>query len=291
MEKGNRLSYLILEAFKGLYRHRIVIIPSIATTFLCSFLLITSMNILSSAISIAMRSASLYKMEAFFLETPPNIDSISKYIENFEDIGSLTYISETEALEEFKKSFPQDMLYLVEGNPLPASIRIQLKPNSQNLQTIQKLSENLLKIPEISTVQVPTEWIKKWESFKHYFFLIPIVISAFMFGILWLIMWNSIRLTLISRKNLVNNIKYSGGTLFFILFPFVLEGLLQGLAGAGFAAILFGLLKNNLLEFFPVLTEFTDKSRLIAISILLFVALSEMFVSFFTVKKFLTKGT
>ena len=287
-----RLPYLILEAFKGLFRHRLVIIPSLATTFLCSFLLITSMNALSFAVSLSMRSASLYRIEAFFLNTPTpeQADSISSAVASFESVSSLIYVSDEQALEEFKKSFPEDMLYLVEGNPLPASLRIQIRANEHNLESIQRTSERLLTMPEISAVQAPTQWIKRWEDFKWHFFAIPISVSAFMLIILWLIMWNAIRLTLISRKELVNNIKYSGGTPFFIQFPFVLEGLLQGLAGAGLAALLFRLIEKPIIEEFPLLTEFTQKSYLASIFVLLFVAISEAAVNFFTVRKFLVRG-
>jgi len=288
----HRFPYLIAEAFRGLSRHRLVIVPSLATTFLCSFLLITSMNALSFAVSLSMRSASLYRIEAFFLNAPKpaEADSILKIVENFESVSSLDYISDEQALEEFKESFPEDMLYLVEENPLPASLRIQIRANSQNIETIQKTSKRLLSMPEISVVQAPVEWIKRWENFKWHFFAIPMGVSAFMLIILWLIMWNAMRLTLISRKELVNNIKYSGGTPFFIQFPFVLEGLLQGLIGAGLAAIVFYLIEKPIFEYFPLLLEFTQKSWTASIFVLLFVAISEAAVSFFTVRKFLARG-
>ncbi|MCL2100445.1 MAG: permease-like cell division protein FtsX [Fibromonadales bacterium] len=288
----NRLPYLAVEAFKGLSRHRLVIIPSLATTFLCSFLLIASMNALNSAVSLSMRSASLYRIEAFFLNTPTQAeaDSILNAVASFENVSSLIYVPDHQALEEFKQSFPEDMLYLVEGNPLPASLRIQIRANAQNIETIEKTSQLLLNMPEISVVKAPTEWIKRWENFKWHFFAIPMAVSAFMLIVLWLIMWNAVRLTLISRKELVNNIKYSGGTPFFIQFPFVLEGLLQGLIGAGLAVILFSLLKNNIVEFFPIILEFTQKSWQASIFVLLFVTISEAAVSFFTVRKFLAKG-
>jgi cell division transport system permease protein len=287
-----RLPYLTAEAFRGLLRHRLVIIPSLATIFLCSFLLLASMNALSFSISLSANSASLYRIEAFFLDVPKQAeaDSISEMVASFSGVSSLIYVSDVQALEEFKRNFPEDMLYLVEGNPLPASLRIQITASSQNIETIKKISERLAAMPEISDVQAPIKWINIWESFKWHFFAIPIAISALMLGILWLIMWNAMRLTLISRKELVNNIKYSGGTPFFIQFPFVLEGLLQGFIGAGLAAILFFALQKNIISFFSILSEFTHKNWLASLFVLLFVAISEAVVSYTTVRKFLVRG-
>jgi cell division transport system permease protein len=280
------------EAFRGLLRHRFVIIPSLATIFLCSFLLLVSMNALNFAVSLSMHSASLYRIEAFFLNVPTQAqaDSISKIAASFESVASLVYVSEEQAMEEFKKSFPEDMLYMVEGNPLPASLRIQIIADSQNIETIQKISEDLLAMPEISTVKAPMEWIKRWENFKWHFFAIPMAVSAFMLGILWLIMWNAMRLTLISRKELVNNIKYSGGTPFFIQFPFVMEGLLQGLIGAGLAVALLSFIEKTIILYFPIFSEFTQKSLYANLSVLLFVTISESAVSYLTVRKFLARG-
>jgi cell division transport system permease protein len=288
-----RLPYLVAEAFKSLSRHRLVIIPSLATTFLCSFLLITSMNALSFSISLSTHSASLYRIEAFFAEPPKQAeaDSIAEIVASFEGISSLVYVSDEQALEEFKKTFPvEKMLYLVEGNPLPASLRIQIRPSLQNFETIKKISERLLSMPEFSDAQAPVDWIKRWEDFKWHFFAIPIIVSTLMLGILWLIMWNAMRLTLISRKELVNNIKYSGGTPFFIQFPFVLEGLLCGLIGAGLAAVLFSLLKNSIHKYFPIISELTQNSNSASLFVLLFVAASEAAISFATVRKFLKRG-
>jgi len=290
----HRLPYLTAEAFRGLFRHRIVIISSLATTFLCSFLLIASLCALSFAISISMRSASLYRIEAFFLEAPKpyEADSLMNFVAEMENVASLIFVSENEALAEFKESFPEEMLHLIDGNPLPASLRIQVTASAHNTESIKKLLNRLLLLPEISVTQAPMKWIERWESFKVYFFAVPIAVSALMLGVLWLIMWNAMRLTLMSRKALVENIKYSGGTPFFIQFPFVLEGLIQGLAGAGLAAALFLFLEKTIVDFFPfpVFFEFTQKSRLASLFVLLFVTLSEASVSFITVRKFLSKG-
>jgi len=287
-----RLSYLMAEAFRGLLRHRFVIIPSLATTFLCSFLLLVSISALNFATSLSTHSASLYRIEAFFLDapTPAKADSIYKIVASYESVDSLTYISQEQAKEEFKKSFPEDMLYMVEGNPLPASLRIQVKADSQSVETIQKISEALLAMPDISTVQAPIDWIKRWENFKWHFFAIPTAVSAIMLGILWMIMWNAMRLTLISRRELVNNIKYSGGTPFFIQFPFVMEGLLQGLIGAGLAVALFSSLEKTVISYFPIFSELTQKSLYTSLSVLLFVTLLETVVSYSTVRKFLVRG-
>jgi cell division transport system permease protein len=248
--------------------------------------------VLAFAISLSTRTASLYRLEAFFLNPPTQAeaDSILNAVAAMESVGSLIFVSKEEALEEFKKSFPETMLYLVEGNPLPASLRIQVTTSAQSISGIQKISDKLLTLPEITVVQTPMDWIKRWEDFKWHFFAMPIAVSALMFSILWLIMWNAMRLTLISRKDLVENIKYSGGTPFFIQFPFVLEGLLQGLIGAGCAILLFHLLEKNIINYFPLVSEFTQKSWLASLLVLLFVATSEAAVSFFTVRKFLIKG-
>ncbi|GHV13527.1 cell division protein FtsX [Fibrobacterales bacterium] len=287
-----RFGYLTAEAFKGLVRHRIVIVPSIATIFLCSFLLIASLSALRFAISMSSHSASLYRVEAFLFEPPAagTADSLTRIMLGFEGVQSLVYVSKEEALSEFKKSFPEEMLYLVDGNPLPASFRIQIRPSSQNLKNLSDLCEKISAFAEVSAVQSPIEWVQKWESFKWHFFVVPIFLAALMLGILWLIMSNAMRLTLISRKELVENIKYSGGTPFFIQFPFVLEGLLQGFIGSFAAVILWKFLENSLLRMFPVALEFIPDSLVVCVLAMAFIAVSEALVSFVVVRKFLVKG-
>jgi len=53
---------------------------------------------------------------------------------------------------------------------------------------------------------------------------------------------------------------------------------------------LFSFIEKNALSYFPILSEFTQKNLQASLSVLLFVALSEAFVSYFTVRKFLARG-
>ena len=53
-----------------------------------------------------------------------------------------------------------------------------------------------------------------------------------------LLIWNTIRTAMFARRREIEVMKLVGATNWFIRFPFMLEGLLQGLAGAAFGSVL-----------------------------------------------------
>ena len=76
-------------------------------------------------------------------------ESLEKYLNNLEEVKSVTCINKEEALEEFKKVYEdqQDMLDEIEGNPFPAEFKIKVKDEEFIAGVVEKLERR----PEIST--------------------------------------------------------------------------------------------------------------------------------------------
>ena len=87
-------------------------------------------------------------------------------------------------------------------------------------------------------VQAPVDWATRVSEWKFRMVFWPVCLSLLLLVTLSLIICNSVRLSLLSRRLLVENMKYAGGSPFFIEFPFVLEGMMQGLVGSGLAVVL-----------------------------------------------------
>ena len=115
----------------------------------------------------------------------------------------------------------------------------------------------------------------------------PICISILLLITLSLIICNSVRLSLLSRKLLVENMKYAGGSYLFIEFPFVLEGAAQGFIGSGFAVLLLWLVIQSVVKMFPVLSSGVAGFGLIALLTLLLETTLAGYFSFRTVRSFL----
>lgn len=90
-----------------------------------------------------------------------------------------------------------------------------------------------------------------------------------------------------SRKLLVENMKYAGGSYLFIEFPFVLEGAAQGFVGSSAAILLLGLVIQSVARMFPIISTGVAYFWIVALfTVLLETSLTGYF-SFRTVRNFL----
>jgi Cell division protein len=144
------------------------------------------------------------------------------------------------------------MLDLVDDNPIPPFFRIKLDDRSKTPIDLIEVRKSIARDGVFEEVQAPVDWVNRIAEWKFKMVFWPVTICVLLLVTLSLIICNSVRLSLLSRKLLVENMKYAGGSTFFIQFPFVLEGLAQGLFGSVLAVIVLWM----------VVDAFTECSRL-----------------------------
>ena len=271
-------------------QHRTVILPSFATIFLCSLLLAASFTAFGAVMRVLSMERNLYAVEAFLPESvdEDSLQVIQNRLEHTKFIDSVTFVSADSALADFRRHFSGEMLDLVEGNPIPPFFRVTLGEENKNPATLIEVKNNLARTEIFEEVQAPVEWVEKIAAWKFRMIFWPICVSVLLLFTLSLIICNSVRLSLLSRRLLVENMKYAGGSHFFIEFPFVLQGAFQGLVGSSLAVILLAVVLNSVADAFPIVAaNLTGLGTGLFLVVVLVTALSGYF-SFRTVREFLS---
>ena len=271
-------------------QHRTVILPSFATIFLCSLLLAASFTAFGAVMRVLSMEKNLYAVEAFLPESvdEDSLQVIQNRLEHTKFIDSVSFVSADSALADFRKHFSGEMLDLVEGNPIPPFFRVTLSEENKNPATLIEVKNNLARTEIFEEVQAPVEWVEKIAAWKFRMIFWPICVSVLLLFTLSLIICNSVRLSLLSRRLLVENMKYAGGSHFFIEFPFVLQGAFQGLVGSGLAVILLAVVLNSVADAFPIVAaNLAGLGTGLFLVVVLVTALSGYF-SFRTVREFLS---
>ena len=284
-----QLGYLISESFRGWKQHRTVILPSLLTIFLCSLLLASSFTALGVSFKLISAEKSLYVIEAFLKDDAPedSIAVIQTRLEHFRYVESVSFVSADSALADFKNHFSSDMLELVEGNPIPAFFRVSLSDEAQNPADLSEVRNAIAEEAYFEEVQAPVKWASRIASWKFKMIFWPICISILLLITLSLIICNSVRLSLMSRKLLVENMKYAGGSYLFIEFPFVLEGAAQGFVGSVAAILLVGLVIQSVARMFPIVASGVAYFGIVALFTVLLETILAGYFSFRTVRSFL----
>lgn len=146
------------------------------------------------------------------------------------DIAKTQYISKKQALEEFKAlSGFGDVLTELEDNPLPAVIVVY--PTARDLVKAEKLQQELDKLREVDSAQLDAQWVRRLHAILD---LAERVVWALGLGLslaVLLVVINTIRLAIESRRDEIVIVKLVGATDGFVQRPFLYTGLWYGLGG------------------------------------------------------------
>ena len=284
-----QLRYLISESFRGWKQHRTVILPSLLTIFLCSLLLASSLTVLGAVVRVLSAEGSLYTVEAFLSENvqEDSVAAIQARMEHLMGVDSVEFVSADSALADFRRHFPGEMLDLVDENPIPPFFRLKLAKELHNPASLEETVDALSREGYFEEVQAPVDWatrVSKWK-FKMVFW--PVCLSLLLLVTLSLIICNSVRLSLMSRRLLVENMKYAGGSPFFIEFPFVLEGVMQGFLGSGLAVVLLLAIMESVAQAVPLVAANIGGLGSLLCLVVLLVTLISAYFSYRTVQEFL----
>jgi cell division transport system permease protein len=150
-------------------------------------------------------------------------------------VAKATYISKEQALAELKKLYPEDSA-IMEGyegkeNPLFDSVLIQVKDAKQ----VKPVAEAVQVLPGIRKVNWGQDWVEKLTTVTHAVRLTGIGLVLLLVVATVLTISNTIRLAVFARRREIAIMKLVGATDWYIRRPFMLEGIILGLVGAGVA--------------------------------------------------------
>ncbi len=162
------------------------------------------------------------------------IKKVKEKIINLTQTENIIYVSKERALITLKKSLHNQngILDNLDDNPLPASFEIQLKEEYKNLQSVQAFVARVKGIDEVSDAEYGQEWLEKFSAFISMVKLVGVSIGCFLLLATIIIISNTIKLTIYSRREEIEIMKLVGATNFFIQTPFFLEGFIQGFSAS-----------------------------------------------------------
>jgi cell division transport system permease protein len=169
-------------------------------------------------------------------EVLKGIISKNKYVE------STTEVSRETAWADFQSNISDNLkpLLSLDFNPLPASYKIRFRSADNRLLHIRELSKTLEGQHGVESLEFGEQWIARFERFMVFSKIFLFAIGGLLSLGLTLIISNTIRLSIYSRQDEIELMLLIGATPRFVKIPFLLEGMIQGLAGSLLALILIG---------------------------------------------------
>ena len=154
-------------------------------------------------------------------------------------VAKVNYLSREEALGEFRNwSGFGGALDMLEQNPLPAVVIITPELNFQNENTLQTLRDRVQHVEGVDDVRMDDSWFARLAALTGLVGQVATLIGILMVIAVFLVIGNSVRLSIFARRDTINVQKLIGATDGFILRPFLYGGALLGLGGAVLSLIL-----------------------------------------------------
>ena len=247
--------FFIVEAFIGMKRSSFMITVSLATVFISllifGFFLIVNLNL----VNFSSYLNSKLEVRVFLKDglTKKEIRLFKEKISSINGIQSVELLDKDQEWNEFKERYDTlNLDDLVNSNPLPVSLTVRLEDDHQLKSIVTLLAGFNMFVEDVVYGGQMAERMQKVSRFILYF---GWGIVGVLFCATFLIVINTIKLTIMNRSEEISIMKLVGATDSFVMGPFLLEGVFLGLFSSivAVAMIHFGLklIAVNLVSFLP----------------------------------------
>ena len=248
------LGYVLKEGVAGLNRARLAAFTSVFSLFVAVLLVGVLSRVGYNAYEVMQILKQQVEVEVFL----QNIDDrtsqeIRERIESETIVSELSYISRDSASKIFQQDFGIGSDALADLQFLPASFKVKIVENAEITQ-IDSMVQQVSNFRGVDEVRFNQALLQTLESRTETLFIIGGAIGAFILFVAMVLVFNTIRLTIYAKRDLIRAMKLVGATNSFIRRPFLVEGMMQGvIAGTAAVAIVFGLFEWIVPQFVPQL--------------------------------------
>ena len=228
----DRIEFLVGEALNALRRNIWMTFAAITTSAVALFLL-GGLGIIFLAFSNFMTDlGKKAEMKVMLSDKVSDKDAqkLGDNILKIDGVSSIEFVSREKGLKEMLAQNPDlDVEGLEIDNPLPNSYVVRVK----DLKTFENVADRLQKLPEVEPngVKFPKEEKNFLADSIRVFQWLGLVLGSLMLLTSGVLIYNTIRMSVVSRRREIRIMQLVGATRFIVWAPMLLEGIIQGAFG------------------------------------------------------------
>jgi cell division transport system permease protein len=256
-----RFGFFLHEALRALTRNAIPSFAAMATVLVTVLVLGVFIPVVQATTGAANEVRSKVIADVYLKPrtTEAEMQRVKRKIERTEHVGRVEFISKAQAYKEERKRNPE-AYDLLGSNPLPDTFRIT-PDQPDNITAVRNALAPVGPSGERSAVDPAIDEVRNREEDTNKILSVTRVVKLSM-GLLAgllivasvLLIANTIRLSLYSRRRDVEVMKLVGATDWFIRWPFVIEGVVVGALGGVLAVLMLGVVKVAVVD--PLAADF-----------------------------------
>lgn len=256
-----RLQYLLTQAIANLRRNPLVVFSAVVAVFVMLMLVFSATLVRWSIDKDIGRWDDNVRVIAFLTDDLPTdqVAALQAEVTGWEEVDEVIYYSKADALEEFRGLFEDDevLLDVVEEDPsvLPPSLRV--KPVEAG--GYSAIVDRMVAMPGVLEVSAAEEAIDALVARSNSMRTFAVTVSFVLGAAAVILIANTIRMAIYARRDEIGIMKLVGAGNWFVRIPFLLEGLVEGIAGAVLAATVVWIFHPSIVQ---MLSTFSDSGAL-----------------------------
>lgn len=233
----NRTKLVLSEAFRSIRGNVSTSFAATMTVLIGMFLLGLFVALGTWVVSWSDHVKSQLEVKVFFVDDVKDkqINAVRVYLEKDDRVKQFRFVTKEEALKRMKRRYPE-LTANLPSNPLPASYEV-LPAHAEEVKAIAAdlRTQKFAGVERVKDGQQTSKRILQVARVIEAVFLVAVFV---LLAASILLIANTVRLSIHSRRREIEVMKLVGATNWFVRGPFMVEGLLVGVVGALSAVLL-----------------------------------------------------
>lgn len=245
--KINNFLYLLKEGFRGIFRHSFMSFAAVFVTVAC-LLIIGSFVALTYNLGLIVQDLNQTHTVMVYVDetlTDDEAKSVGTDINTLDNIERAEYISREEAMEKYAQQHSDTGVFEgVDVETFRHRFQVFLTEN----RLLEQSKKDLLNVPGVVKVRAAEEVARVFVMVEDVLQMLSTAIIVALLFVCLMIISNTVKLAMAARQDEIAIMKMVGATNSFIRLPFVVQGFVLGMFGAGIAFGLEWLVYNGLVS-------------------------------------------
>lgn len=237
--KACSVRYLVNQGFKGMWKNRMMTFASfcilLVSLLMVGIACLTAVNLTRVICGIEDKSEVIVIVKD---DTSDNdMQTLESKLNKIPNIKSVAFYSKEDAWKDMLDGMTdeeKDFFQYADDNPLPDTYKLTVNDISLMTDTTTQIET----FDNVDSTKSPTAFANVLISIRRIFSIVAVAVVLALVIVSLIIISNTTRASVFSRRKEINIMKYVGATNSFIRIPFFVEGMIVGVLAAVFAFLL-----------------------------------------------------
>lgn len=237
--KLSSFRYLVGQGFDNVWKNRVMAFASFCVLLVSLLLVGISVLFYININAIIGGIEDKNEVIVYLLDntTDERVSEIGDTLRLMDNVAAVELYTKEQAFEDLKNNMADQAVVfdsLGEDNPLPDAYRIRVSEISRMDETLKAAEQ----IPDVEYVSSPDSFVELLTEMRRVVTIVALAIIAALLIVSMVIISNTTRASVFSRRREISIMQSVGATKGFIRFPFFVEGMINGFMAGVFATLL-----------------------------------------------------